>query len=121
MRNTEQSEVRTAIDWSQFLGAALLLSVTCAFVALAIGGAVLIDDPLGFFADNAMSRTNRIRLVVVVLGGGVVGRRYPGLRSCFGKTAVPGPSTSRRNGGRHWPCRGRSRGSQRITCGRKTS
>jgi uncharacterized membrane protein len=79
MRNTEQSEVRTAIDWSQFLGAALLLSVTCAFVALAIGGAVLIDDPLGFFADNAMSRTNRIRLVVVVLGGGVVGMTISGL------------------------------------------
>ena len=79
MQSTKQAESRGAIDWSRFLRAALLLSVTCACVALAIGGAFLIDDPAGFFADNAMSRSSRIRLVVVVLVGGVVGMTISGL------------------------------------------
>jgi uncharacterized membrane protein len=85
MRSTEPSESSGAIDSSRFLRGALLLSVTCAFVALAIGGAFLIDDPAGFFADNAMSKSNRIRLVVVVLVGGVVGMTISGLAVLLGK------------------------------------
>ncbi len=70
---SQLAESRSAIDWSRFLRSALLLSATGAFAALAIGGAVLLDDPGTFFADNAMSRNTRIRFVVVVLIGGVVG------------------------------------------------
>jgi uncharacterized membrane protein len=85
MGGTEQAESRAAIDWSRFLRAALLLSVTCAFVALAIGGAFLIDDPARFFTDNAMSRSSRIRLVVVILVGGVVGMTICGLAVLLAK------------------------------------
>lgn len=85
MRSTEQAESRAAIDWSRFLRAALLLSVTCAFVALAIGGAFLIDDAAGFFADNAMSRSSRIRLVVMILVGGAAGMTISALAVLLGK------------------------------------
>jgi uncharacterized membrane protein len=85
MQSEEQAESRAAIDWSRFLRAALLLSVTSAFVALAIGGAFLIDDPAGFFADNAMSRSSRIRLMVATLVGGVVGMMISGLAVLLGK------------------------------------
>jgi len=85
MGNTDQTEKPTAIDWSRFLGAAFLLSVICAFVALAIGGAFLIDDPAGFFGGNAMSPSNRIRLVVVVLVGGVLGTTISGLAVLLGR------------------------------------
>jgi uncharacterized membrane protein len=79
MGSTEASESRPAIDWSPFLRAVLLLSITCALLALAIGGAVLIEDPASFFADNTMSRLRRIRLVVVTLVGGAVGTTISGL------------------------------------------
>jgi uncharacterized membrane protein len=85
MQGTNQAESWAAIDWSRFLRAVLLLSVTCAFAALAIGGAFLIDDPAGFFADNAMSRNSRIRLMVATLVGGVVGMMISGLAVLLGK------------------------------------
>ncbi len=85
MQIKEQPESPATINWSRFLGAALLLSVTCALLALAIGGAFLIDDPAGFFGDNAMSRTKRIALVVVVLVGGATGAALSGLAVLFRK------------------------------------
>ncbi|MDH3202278.1 MAG: DUF2079 domain-containing protein [Myxococcales bacterium] len=85
MEGTEQARSRAAINWPRFLRAALLLSVTCAFVALTIGGAFLIDDPAAFFADNAMSQSGRIWLVVVVLVGGIVGVTISGLAVLFRK------------------------------------
>jgi uncharacterized membrane protein len=85
MQCTEQAESGAAIDWPRFLRATLLLSVTCACVALAIGGAFLIDDSAGFFVDNAMSRGTRIRLVVSVLVGGLIGATFSGLAVLLGK------------------------------------
>ena len=85
MRNTEQAESGIAIDWPRFLRAALLLSVTCALVSLAIGGAFLIDDPADFLADNEMSRSDRIILVVVILCGGMLGMAISGLAALLGK------------------------------------
>ena len=85
MHGIEQAELRAVIAWPRFLRAALLLSVTCALVALAIGGAFLIDDPQGFLADNTMSKAARIRLVIAVVAGGFVGMAISALAVLLGK------------------------------------
>lgn len=79
MHGTEQADPRAPIDWSQFLKAGLLLSVTGAFIGLAIGGTFLIDDFAAFFADNEMSRSRRIALVIVILAAGLIGLMISGL------------------------------------------
>ena len=87
MDGREQPASRAAVDWARFLRAVLLLSLTFAGVALAIGGAFLIDEPAAFFADNDMSRGRRLRFVIVVLAAGGVGIATAALALALGKSA----------------------------------
>ena len=73
MEGSEQVESEAAIDWSRFLGAAILLSVTFASTALAIGGWFLIASSSDFLGSNVLSPDRRLILAIVVLAAGVLG------------------------------------------------
>jgi uncharacterized membrane protein len=47
--------------------------VTLALLALAVGGAVIIDDPVTFLTKNSLPLVERRRLVLLVVAGGLVG------------------------------------------------
>ena len=87
MDGTEQAASKAAVDWPRFLRAGLLLSLTFAGLALAIGGAFLIDEPATFFTDNEMSRGRRLTLVIVVLVAGGIGMITAALAVGLGKSA----------------------------------